>query len=272
VLKQASCLVVMLTLAPPLAAEPAPDAPELTRLLKEFLDGASRNDAAVHDRFWAPELIYTGSSGRRIGKADIMKDVRPPATPAPSPTPTPTPSEPQTVYSAEDIRIQQYGNTAIVAFRLVGTTGTGPQTTVARYLNSGTFLKREGKWQVVNWQATRARRSEDEDKQAIAAVLAALRPALQKADAKTLERLVDENFVWMRPDGTQVSRKQLLEPPASGSPAPPTLEDKAGTITLHGDAAVVRGAAYTLTLVYDGAAWKAVALHTNAAPSSGSSR
>ena len=43
--------------------------------LNDFLDGASKNDPAVHERFWADELIYTGSSGRRIGKADIMRDV-----------------------------------------------------------------------------------------------------------------------------------------------------------------------------------------------------
>jgi hypothetical protein len=41
----------------------APDAAELTRLLDEFLAGASRNDAAVHDRFWGEPLVYTGSAG-----------------------------------------------------------------------------------------------------------------------------------------------------------------------------------------------------------------
>ena len=55
---------------------PAKDAGELTKLLNEFLAGASRNDAAVHDRFWAEDVIYTGSAGRRRGKADIMRDVR----------------------------------------------------------------------------------------------------------------------------------------------------------------------------------------------------
>ena len=60
-----------------------------------------------------------------------------------------------TIYTAEDIRIQQYGDTAIVAFRLIGTTTKGDKTEVANYLNSGTFLKRDGKWQVVNWQATK---------------------------------------------------------------------------------------------------------------------
>ena len=128
-------------------AQTAPAAGELTKLLNEFLAGASRNDPTVHDRFWAEDVIYTGSAGRRRGKADIMRDVR--AAPAPKP------EDPTTVFTAEDIRIQQYGDTAIVAFRLVGTTAKSDTTEVMKYLNSGTFVKRNNKWQVVNWQSTR---------------------------------------------------------------------------------------------------------------------
>ncbi|MEP6821528.1 MAG: nuclear transport factor 2 family protein [Chthoniobacterales bacterium] len=131
------------------AAPPAPDGAELTKLLKDFLAGASANDAAMHDRFWAEDLVYTGSSGRRVGKAEIMRDVREEAAkPA-------APDAETALYTAEDIRIQQYGDTAIVAFRLVGTTTKDGKTETADYLNSGTFLKRAGKWQVVNWQATK---------------------------------------------------------------------------------------------------------------------
>jgi ketosteroid isomerase-like protein len=130
----------------------AKDAGELTRLLQEFLAGASRNDAAVHDRFWAADVIYTASAGRRRGKAEIMQEVRS--------APAPKPGDAATVYTAEDIRIQQYGQTAIVAFRLVGTTVNGTNTEVLNYLNSGTFVKRNGKWQVVNWQSTRMLREE----------------------------------------------------------------------------------------------------------------
>jgi ketosteroid isomerase-like protein len=130
-----------------LHAQIAPDAAELTKLLNEFLAGASRNDAAVHDRFWAEDVIYTGSAGRRRGKADIMRDVHS--------APAPKPGDSSTVFAAEEIRIQQYGDTAIVAFRLVATTSTEGTVEVMKYLNSGVFLKRKGKWQVVNWQSTR---------------------------------------------------------------------------------------------------------------------
>jgi len=141
--------LAFLILAVPIGmhAQTAPAAVELTTLLKEFLDGASRNDAAIHDRFWADDLIYTGSAGRRRGKPEVMRDVRS--------APAAKTGDARTVYSAEDIRIQQYGDTAIVAFRLVATTQMSGSSEVSNYLNSGTLLKRRGNWQVVNWHSTK---------------------------------------------------------------------------------------------------------------------
>lgn len=121
----------------------ADDRTELTALLAEFLDGATRNDPAVHDKYWAEELIYTSSAGRRFGKAELMQGVN-------SRGELPA-AEINMRYSSEDLQILQYGDTAVVAFTLVGTSA---QETL-RFLNSGTFVKRNGKWQAVNWQATR---------------------------------------------------------------------------------------------------------------------
>jgi len=146
-MKQLSlALILMLAVLRVLEAQTAPDAVELTQLLKEFLAGAGRNDVAMHDRFWAEDLIYTGSSGRRRGKPELMKDVRSEQTPKPE--------EGTTVYTAEEVRIQQYGTTAIVAFRLVATTEKDGKTEVKDFLNTGTFLKRAGEWQATAWQAT----------------------------------------------------------------------------------------------------------------------
>jgi ketosteroid isomerase-like protein len=140
--------IVFLALITMLPAQTAPDAPELTKLLNDFLAGASKNDIAMHDRFWADELVYTSALGRRKSKADIMHELRE-ETKA-----TPKPEDGTAVYTAEDIRIQQYGDTAVVAFRLVATTDKAGTKTVANYFNTGTFLKRNGKWQVIAWQAT----------------------------------------------------------------------------------------------------------------------
>lgn len=139
-------LILLCAIALGARAQTAPDAAELTKLLNDFLAGAGKNDIAMHDRFWADELVYTSALGRRKGKADIMRELKTETTASPKP------DEGTTVYTAEEIRIQQYGDTAIVAFRLVATNSGKKE--VKSYLNTGTFLKRNGKWQVVAWQAT----------------------------------------------------------------------------------------------------------------------
>ncbi|MGQ0385252.1 MAG: leukotriene A4 hydrolase C-terminal domain-containing protein [Gammaproteobacteria bacterium] len=130
--------------AQPVTAAPA--AAELTELLNQFLAGVSRNEIAAHERFWADDLIYTRSAGMRVGKAEILESAR--AGPhAADAAPT--------RYHAEDIRIQQYGDTAVVAFRLVGTMGSGAEAVVTNFLNTGTFVKRGSEWRAVAWQSTR---------------------------------------------------------------------------------------------------------------------
>jgi|SRR5688500_13263911 len=191
--KLPSIAIVILIAACSVFAQTAPDAAELTRLLNEFLAGASRGDAAIHERFWADDLIYTRSAGRRVTKADVMRGVRS--------EPPPKPGDPATIYTAEDIRIQQYGDTAIVAFRLVATTESGGVKQVANLLNSGTFVKRSGKWQVVNWQSTRMPRTDEESKTEVAAADAAFHQAMLAGDGKKLSGLTDAGFIWTRPDG-----------------------------------------------------------------------
>ena len=258
-------------------AQTAPDAAELTRLLNEFLAGASRNDAASHERFWADDLIYTGSVGRRVTKANIMRDVRS--------APAPKPGDPATIYTAEDIRIQQYGDTAIVAFRLVATTDAAGTKTVAKLLNSGTFVKRAGKWQVVNWQSTRLPRSEEESKIEVGAAETAFHQAIVAADGNKLAALTDASFIWTRPDG-QISQKQLIDDLTSARLKFAVLRNSNVVVSVYGDTAVVRGESerqrsavpgrfpdanpatvyYTLTFVNQIGGWKAVALHTSNRP------
>jgi ketosteroid isomerase-like protein len=214
-------------------AQTAPDAADLTKLLNDFLGGASTGDAAMHDRFWAHDLIYTRSAGRRVTKADVMRDVRA--------APPGKPGDPKTVFSAEDIRIQQYGNTAIVAFQLVSTTETEYGKQVARLLNSGTFLKRDGKWQVVNWQSTRMARSEADSKRELASTESAFFRALLDSDVKRLTSIVDPAFIWTHTDGKQKTRQQLIAALSVGQLKYAKLETSKQTYVVSGDTAVVTG-------------------------------
>lgn len=124
----------------------APAQEELTQLLRDFLEGASVNDHEMHDRFWAEDLIYTSSSGARRDKGQTMEGVRS--------SPEMTMEEATTIYTAEEIQVQQYGDMAVMAFRLVATSETEEGTETSEYLNSGTFVLRDGHWKAVNWQAT----------------------------------------------------------------------------------------------------------------------
>jgi hypothetical protein len=145
-------LVILLLTTPLLTpagpASAADDTTQLTLLLNEFLAGASVNDAAAHERFWADDLVYTSSGGERFGKQHILDGLRA------EEAETPETNEPAVVYSAEDVRIRLYDDMAVVAFRLLGTV-RGDPAAVTQYLNTGTFQKRAGEWRAVAWQATR---------------------------------------------------------------------------------------------------------------------
>jgi len=135
----AAVLGVLLLNAPFAAAD---EKSELTQLLHDFLAGVS--ERGTHDRFWADDLVYTSSSGTRTNKAEIMSGF--------DETGTEDSDEEAPAYSAEDVQINVYGSTTVVAFRLVAkTAGSADQ----EYFNTGTFLKRNGAWQAVAWQATK---------------------------------------------------------------------------------------------------------------------
>ncbi len=249
-MKNLVSVTLLLLLATTVSAQTAPDAAELTKLLNDFLAGASRNDVAVHEHFWADDLIYTRSAGRRVNKAEVMHDVR--TTPAPKPT------DPKTIYTAEDIRIQQYGNTAVVAFRLVATT----EKNVANLLNSGTFVKRNGKWQVVNWQSTRMPRTEAESKSEVTTAGAAFHDAIMSADTDKLNTLTDQTFVWTH-GATQTTREQLIDDLRAQKVKYEKPDPAKVSISVYGDTAVMRGESYTLVFINQLGVWRAVSLHTS---------
>ena len=119
------------------------DADVLTELVDEFLAAAHQRSA--HERFWADDLVYTSSSGLRFGKAEIMEGF---TEDGDEDTPPPI------IYSGEDVAVSVYGDAAVVTFKLVGTPAD-KSAAVDYYFNTGTFVKRDGAWKVVAWQATK---------------------------------------------------------------------------------------------------------------------
>ncbi len=137
--------IVVLYCGPAIAS----DTEDLTEMLHSFL--ATSSEEQAHARFWAEDLVYTSSAGLRFGKADIMSgfedsDADDEAADDESPV----------AYTGEDVDIRIYGDMAIVAFKLVGSpTDKSGDADVLYYFNTGTFLKRDGDWSVIAWQATK---------------------------------------------------------------------------------------------------------------------
>ena len=127
----------------------ASDVDEITALLQDFL--ANSHKEAAHERFWAEDLVYSSSAGLRFGKAEIMEGFTSNAGEIED-----ADEAPAVTYGAEEVDVRVYGDTAVVAFKLVGTpTDTASGSEVLYYFNTGTFLKRDGVWNVVAWQATK---------------------------------------------------------------------------------------------------------------------
>ncbi|GAA0358795.1 hypothetical protein GCM10009092_23750 [Bowmanella denitrificans] len=132
-----ACLVCMLSVE----VEAADEQSEIKALLDDFLIGASENNPAAHNKFWAEDLVYTSSAGERFGKAELMAELDQEKQ-----------NSERVDYSAQGVNIRLYGNVAVVTFKLVG----HQNNQYRYYLNSGTLVKRFGQWQAVNWQATHA--------------------------------------------------------------------------------------------------------------------
>jgi ketosteroid isomerase-like protein len=181
-------------------ASPAPAEAELTELLRQFLAGASRDDRAAHERFWADELVYTGSSGKRIGKADILRELDEPKKA----------DEPKTLYTAEDVHIQQHGDTAVVTFRLVGAAETGGKPFVTRYLNTGTFVRQDGTWRAIAWQATKAALDEEQVRGELLALEKVWNDAQLRSDVDALDRLWADNLVITVPRMPGLTKNEAL--------------------------------------------------------------
>ena len=77
-MKIAKLAVMIVLLVPAVRAQQAPPSTtthQLTAMLNQFLDDASNGNRAGFDRFFADDVIYTGSNALVRTKPEIMKNV-----------------------------------------------------------------------------------------------------------------------------------------------------------------------------------------------------
>jgi ketosteroid isomerase-like protein len=144
-----AALLPMMALAQSNATKPAAgpqDATtqQVTQLVRDFLANVPKNDPKVFQEFFADDVIYTRATGLTVSKTDILRNIDVRAT-----------SDPQMTFEADDFTVHPYGEMAVVNFRLIAHNAQNGKPTTVYYRNTGTFLKRNGKWQAVAWQATK---------------------------------------------------------------------------------------------------------------------
>jgi ketosteroid isomerase-like protein len=131
-------LLVAALLASVVAQTPsAPDsaARVLLRLEDDWAVGLTRRDTAVFQRLLADGFVYS-EDDRTVGRAAVLHDVA---------------AGPDTVEMAhnEDMKVHQFGTTAIVTGWLViaGRGASGPFR--RRYRFTDTWVRQGGRWQIV---------------------------------------------------------------------------------------------------------------------------
>jgi ketosteroid isomerase-like protein len=132
---------------PSISGEEARTQAQIESMLRQFLAGVESPEA--HDRFWSDDLVYTSAAGVVRTKAEIMKSVRGGAGKAGDP------QEPKTTYEAQDIKVKDYGNFAVLNFHLVAHTEKGGKPETMDFRNTGALRKENGQWKAIAWQATK---------------------------------------------------------------------------------------------------------------------
>ncbi len=140
----ATLLLVLMAVAAHGQSTPAETGLKAT--LNKFLAAASHwpsnaDDKKTFDQFFADEVIYTRSAGAVVDKRAIMRTFDIPLV-----------TDPHQSFSAEDVLVHSYGDFAVVAFKLVQKLDDGTRN---EFRNTGTFQKRDGRWQAVAWQSTK---------------------------------------------------------------------------------------------------------------------
>ncbi len=127
---------------------------QIEKLVRDFLVGAGKNDVAMHERFWADDLIYTSATGMVRTKADILKRTREVAA-------KPVPND-KTTYDADDMTIHEFGNFAVVNFRLIAHDQSNGKPDTRYYRDTGTLRRINNQWKVIAWQATKIEQKPDD--------------------------------------------------------------------------------------------------------------
>src|SRR4030095_14578402 len=140
-------LIVLLTIgaaSPSLAQSERKVAPSQTsverrliELERELSDALVKEDAAVLDRLWSNDLIFTFPNGKVSSKAERLLGQKP------------SDQTSQSTNLNDQVKVYLYGNTAVVTVLSTWRGKAGAQEYSDQYQATHVWVKQQGRWQLV---------------------------------------------------------------------------------------------------------------------------
>ena len=141
-----SVFLTIVTAAPALAQSEAKAAPskrsvegQLIELERQLSDALVREDAAVLDRLWSNDLVFTFPNGKVSNKAQRLAGQKPAA---PS-------SESESVTTNDEVKVYLYGDTAVVTVLSTWSGKKNNQAYSSQFQATHVWAKQQGRWQLV---------------------------------------------------------------------------------------------------------------------------
>jgi ketosteroid isomerase-like protein len=113
---------------------------QLIELERQLSDALVREDAAVLDRLWSNDLVFTFPDGKVSNKAQRLAGQKPVAQP----------SQSESATSNDEVKVYlYYGNTAVVTVLSTWSGKANNQAYSSQFQATHVWVKQQGRWQLV---------------------------------------------------------------------------------------------------------------------------
>jgi len=110
---------------------------QLIELERQLSDALVKQDAAVLDRLWSNDLVFTFPNGKVSSKAERLASQKPSDQPS------------QSTNLNDQVKVYFYGNTAVVTVLSTWRGKAGAQEYSDQYQATHVWVKQLGRWQLV---------------------------------------------------------------------------------------------------------------------------
>ncbi|HYT49288.1 MAG TPA: nuclear transport factor 2 family protein [Pyrinomonadaceae bacterium] len=110
---------------------------QLIELERQLSEALVKEDAAVLDRLWSNDLVFTFPNGKMSNKAQRLAGQKPSAESS------------QSTNVNDQVKVHVYGNTAVVTVLSTWKGSAGAQEYSDQYQATHAWVKQQGRWQLV---------------------------------------------------------------------------------------------------------------------------